>query len=142
VERLVDDLAASGVAGADHGKAGAVGHAVCPPWGLGGIGGRQEHHGIIEHRSDLQRPCVVRADIEEGHVDVAGLHGGDQFGTVPRLTQHDFNAGPARNVVRGCGRTLVPTLGGVPTRSSHLLAGTSARKSATAELMRPRMART
>ena len=51
---------------------------------------------VIEEAADLQQPCLVRADVDEGDVDVAGLDGVDQAGGLPRFMQHDLDAGPLR----------------------------------------------
>ena len=95
-EGVVDDLPASGVAGADHREVRDVVDAHRTPSCLGCTRGRHEHHRVIEEAADLQQPCLVRADIDEGDVDVAGLDGVDQVGGLPRFMQHDLDAGPLR----------------------------------------------
>jgi hypothetical protein len=66
------------------------------PCRLGSIHGRQEHHRVIEEAADLQQPCLVRADIDEGDVDVAGLDSVDQIGGLPRFMEHNLDARPLR----------------------------------------------
>jgi hypothetical protein len=53
-EGVVDDLPASGVAGADHWEARDVVDAYRTPSRLWSIRGRHEHHRVIQKPADLQ----------------------------------------------------------------------------------------